>query len=79
MRIQLYDRGSPQGKKLWNQLDNLCQRLQLGSSPEFITDMSRVYSLGVQGNTVLLINGQVALVDKFPDQKELEDILNDYR
>ncbi|MGI5840977.1 MAG: hypothetical protein ACOX6N_02110 [Patescibacteria group bacterium] len=41
--------------------------------------MSRVYSLGVQGNTVLLINGQVALVDKFPDQKELEDILNDYR
>ncbi len=79
MRLQLYDRGSPQGKKLLNQLDELCQRLQLDCAPEPVTDMSRVYSMGVQGKTILVINSEVVLVDRFPSLKELEDILNDYR
>ncbi len=79
MRIQLYDRGSPQGKKLLSQLDELCERLQLDCAPEPITDMNRVYSLGVQGKTILVINGEVALVDKYPATKELEDLLGDYR
>ena len=78
MRIQLYDRGSPQGKKLLNQLDEICSRLQLDCTPEPIADMNRVYSMGVQGKTILVINGEVALVDRFPDIKELEALLDDY-
>lgn len=78
MRIQLYDRGLPPGKKLFADLDAVCQRLQLDCSPEYFKDMNRVYSMGYQGNTVLLINGEVAFIDKYPGQKELENIISDF-
>ena len=78
MRIQLYDRGLPQGQKLFSDLDTVCQRLQIEWSPEYIKDMSRVYSMGLQGSTILLIDGEVAFIDKYPGQKELETILQEY-
>ena len=79
MRIQLYDKGSPKGKQLFETLDTLCKRLQIDYDPEYIKDMNKVYSMGIQGNTILLINGEVALVDKYPNAKELETIINDFR
>ncbi len=79
MRIQLYDRGTPQGKKLFSDLQTLCQRLQIDYDPEFIKDMSRVYSMGLQGKTILLINGEVAFIDRYPNIKELENIISDFR
>ena len=78
MRIQLFDRGLPQGKKLFTDLQAVCKRLQIDYDPEYIKDLSRVYSLGIQGNTVLLIDGEVALVDKYPNPKELENIISDF-
>ena len=78
MRIQLFDRGSPQGQQLFANLQTICRRLQIDYDPEYIKDMSRVYSMGVQGKTVLLINGEVAFVDKYPTPKELETIVSDY-
>jgi len=78
MRIQLYDRGLPTGKKLFADLDAVCQRLQLDFSPEYIKDMSRVISMGLQGNSILLIDGEVALIDQFPSQKDLENIITDF-
>jgi hypothetical protein len=79
MRIQLYDRGLPPGKQLFANLQSLCQRLQIDYDPEYIKDMTRVYAMGLQGNTILLIDGEVALIDKYHSLKELENILNDYR
>ena len=78
MRIQLYDRGSPQGKKLFADLQNLCRRLQIDYDPEFIQDMSRVYNMGIQGKSVLLIDGEVAFVDRYPSLQELETIITEY-
>ena len=78
MKIQLYDRGSPQGKKLFEEIENLCKRLSIDYDPEFITDMHRPYSMGIQGKTVMLIDGEVALIDKYPSQKELETIIVEY-
>jgi len=78
MRIQLYDRGLPKGKKLFEDLDAVCQRLQLDFAPEYIKDMHRVYSMGYQGTTILMINGEPALIDKYPNQKELENLINEY-
>lgn len=78
MRIQLFDRGLPQGKKLFTDLEAVCQRLQIEYSPEYTKDMSRVYNMGIQGNTVLLINGEVVFVDKYPNPKELESIIQEY-
>jgi len=78
MRIQLFDRGSPKGKQLFADLENICRRLQIDYDPEYIKDMSKVISMGVQGNTVLLINGEVAFVDKYPNIKELETIISEY-
>jgi len=78
MRIQLFDRGTPQGKKLFSDIEVICKRLQIDYDPEFITDMNRVYSRGVQGKTILLINNEVALVDKYPAFKELESLISDY-
>ncbi|MBI2464772.1 hypothetical protein HYV64_01400 [Candidatus Shapirobacteria bacterium] len=78
MRIQLYDRGLPQGKKLFSDIESVCKRLQIDFDPEYIKDMNRVYSMGYQGNTVLLINGEVAFIDKYPSSKELENIISDY-
>lgn len=78
MRIQLFDRGLPQGKKLFSDLESVCQRLQIDYDPEYIKDLSKVYSMGIQGNTVLLINGEVVFVDKYPNSKELESIIQDY-
>jgi len=40
--------------------------------------MNKVYSWGFQGDTILLINGDLVLVDKYPSQKELENIISDY-
>lgn len=77
MRIQLYDRGTPQGKKLFSDLEILCKRLQIDYDPEYIHDMSRVYSMGLQGKTILLINGEVALIDKYPNPKELEKLIQE--
>jgi predicted RNA-binding protein with PUA domain len=79
MRIQLYDRGLPPGKQLFANLQTICKRLQIDYDPEYIKDMTRVYSMGLQGNTILLIDGEVVLIDKYPDIKELENIINDYR
>lgn len=78
MRIQLYDRGLPPGKQLFANLVTLCQRLQIDYDPEYIKDMTRVYAKGLQGNTILLIDGEVVLIDKYPSIKELEDIISDY-
>lgn len=78
MRIQLYDRGLPQGKKLFSDIESVCKRLQIDFDPEYIKDMNRVYSMGYQGNTILLINGEVAFIDKYPSAKELENIISDY-
>jgi hypothetical protein len=78
MRIQLFDRGTPQGKKLFSDIKTICQRLQIEYDPEYIHDMSRVYSMGIQGNTVLLIDNEVVFVDKYPSQKELEVIIQEY-
>jgi len=78
MRIQLFDRGSPQGKKLFANIEILCKRLQVDYDPEYIQDMNRPYSMGIQGKTILLIDNEVALVDRFPSNKELETIISDY-
>lgn len=78
MRIQLYDRGLPQGQKLFADLEAVCKRLQIDYDPEYSKDMNRVYSLGYQGNTILLVDGEVALIDKYPNQKELENLISDY-
>jgi len=56
----------------------ICQRLQIDYDPEYIQDMHRVYSLGIQGKTILMINNEVALIDKYPPAKELENIISDY-
>lgn len=77
MRIQLYDRGTPQGKKLFADLENICGRLQIDYDPEYIHDMSRVISMGLQGKSILLIDGEVALIDKYPNIKELEKIISE--
>jgi hypothetical protein len=78
MRIQLYDRGLPKGQKLFADLDAVCQRLQIEWSPEYIKDMSRVISMGLQGSTILLIDGEVVFIDKYPNAKELETIIQEY-
>ena len=78
MRIQLFDRGLPQGKKLFTDLEAICKRLQIDYDPEYIKDMSRIYAKGIQGSTVLLIDGEVAFIDKYPNLKELENIISDY-
>ncbi len=78
MRIRLYDRGSPGGKQLFANLEALCRRLQIDYDPEYIHDMSQVYSRGIQGKTVLMIDQEVVLVDRFPSPKELEAIIQDY-
>lgn len=78
MRIQLYDRGSPQGKKLFADLQSLCKRLQIDYDPEYIQDMNRVYSMGIQGKSVLLIDGEVVFVDRYPNSQELETIISEY-
>jgi hypothetical protein len=78
MKIQLFDRGSPQGKQLFSNIETLCKRLQIDYDPEYIKDMSRVYNMGIQGNTVLLIDGEVVLVDRYPNIRELETIMSDF-
>jgi hypothetical protein len=78
MRIQLFDRGSPQGKKLFSDIETICQRLQIEYDPEYIQDMSRVISMGIQGKTILLINNEVAFIDKYPSITELETIISEY-
>lgn len=78
MRIQLYDRGLPKGKKLFSDLESVCNRLQLGFDPEYIRDMNRAYAMGYQGSTILMINGEVAFIDKYPSVKELESIISEY-
>ena len=79
MRIQLYDKGTPKGKQLFATLDTLCKRMQIDYDPEYIKDMNKVYSMGIQGNTVVLIDGEVALVDKYLNAKDLEAIISDFR
>lgn len=79
MRIQLYDKGTPKGKQLFTTLDTLCKRMQIDYDPEYIKDMNKVYSMGIQGNTVLLIDGEVALVDQYLNAKDLESIISDFR
>ncbi len=78
MRIQLYDRGSPRGKKLFTDLVAICKRFQVEDDPEYVKDMSRAYALGLQCQTALVINSEVVFVDRYPSPKELESIISDY-
>ncbi len=79
MKIQLFDRGTPKGKQLFTNIEEVCRRLQIDYDPEYIKDMSRVISMGLQGNTILLIDNEVAFMDKYPSIKELESIINDFQ
>lgn len=78
MRIQLFDRGSPKGKQLFSNIEEACKRLQIDYDPEYIKDMSTVINMGLQGNTILLIDGEVAFMDKYPSVKELETIISEF-
>lgn len=78
MRIKLYDRGSPQGQKLFADIETVCKRLQIDYDPEYIKDMSKIYAQGVQGKTVLTIDNEVVFVDRYPNVRELENIISDY-
>ena len=78
MRIQLFDRGTPKGKQLFTNIEAVCKRLQIDYDPEYVKDMSRVFSMGLQGNTILLVDGEVAFIDKYPSPKELESIISDF-
>ncbi|MFA6518970.1 MAG: hypothetical protein WCV93_04985 [Candidatus Shapirobacteria bacterium] len=78
MKIQLFDRGTPQGKKLFSDLETVCKRLQIDWQPEFVHDMTRVYSMGVQCKTALMIDNEIAFVDKYPSLRDLETIVSDY-
>ncbi|MDD2482798.1 MAG: hypothetical protein PHE32_03770 [Candidatus Shapirobacteria bacterium] len=79
MKIQLFDRGTPQGKQLFTNLELACQRLQIDYDPEYVKDMSKVISMGLQGKTILLIDGEVAFMDRYPSIKELEVIISDFQ
>ena len=78
MRIQLYDRGTPKGKKLFTDIEKICQSLQIFEDPEYIKDMNRPYSMGLQGEVILMINNEPVLIDKSPSLKELENIIADF-
>lgn len=78
MRIQLFDRGTPKGKQLFSNIEEVCRKLQIDYDPEYIKDMSKVITMGLQGNTILLIDGEVAFMDKYPSQKELETIISEF-
>lgn len=78
MRIQLYDRGTPQGKKLFADIEAVCKRLQVDYDPEYVQDMSKPYALGIQGKTIMTIDNGAVLVDEFPSVKELEAIIMDF-
>ena len=78
MKIQLFDRGTPQGKQLFSNLEIACKKLQIDYDPEYIHDMSKVISMGLQGKTILLIDGEIAFMDKYPSAKELETIISDF-
>lgn len=75
MKIQYFDRGTPQGKKLFANLDLICRKLQIDLPPEYIHDMSRVYAMGVQCKSALVINNEVAFVDRYPSPRDLETIV----
>jgi len=77
-KIQLFDRGTPEGKKLWERLERVCQRLQIEYSPELTNKMEKVYQLGIQGKTVLMVNNEVVAVDQYPEESELFTIISDY-
>ena len=79
MKIQLYDKGSPKGKQLFSNLETTCHNMQIDYDPEYIKDMSKVISMGLQGNTILLIDGEVAFMDKYPSVRELEVIISDFQ
>lgn len=79
MRIQLFDRGLPKGKKLFADLEAICQRLQVDDDPEYSKDLNKVYARGLSGDTILLIDNEVVLIDQYPSLKELEGIISDYR
>lgn len=79
MKIQLFDRGTPQGKQLFSNIEEVCKRLQIDYDPEYIKDMSRVISMGLQGKTILLIDNEVAFMDRYPSIKELEVIISDFQ
>jgi len=78
MKIQLYDRGLPQGQQLFANLEKVCQKLQIDYDPEYIRDISKMIARGIQGSTVLLIDNEVVFVDQYPNSQELENIISDY-
>lgn len=78
MRIQLFDRGTPKGKQLFSNLEEVCRKLQIDYDPEYIKDMSKVINMGLQGSTILLIDSEVAFMDKYPSVKELETIISEF-
>ena len=78
LKIQLFDRGTPKGKKLFADLEEVCTRLQLDTRPDYVTDMYKVIEAGIQAKTVLMINQEPVLIDKFPSPNELEAIISDF-
>jgi len=79
MKIQLFDRGTPKGKQLFSNIEEACKRLQIDYDPEYIKDMSHVINMGLQGNTILLIDNEIAFMDKYPSTRELETIISDFQ
>ncbi|EKE21098.1 MAG: redox-active disulfide protein 2 [uncultured bacterium] len=77
MEIKILGTGCPNCQKLEANVKQTLAELKIEAVVEKVTDIGEIMSYGVMGTPALVVNEEVRVYGRVPDNKEIEEILMD--
>jgi hypothetical protein len=77
VRIQIHDKNTSLGKKLYTLTQKVLKRLFSDIRPEYIKNSSKLLDLGIPGKTALFIDDELICLDQCPPETELLKIIEE--
>lgn len=76
MKIQVFGSGCDGCKKLYQTTQKIVATMDIKTDLEYITDVQKIVELDIMQLPAMAINGRVVFTGKIPNEKELNQIIN---
>ncbi|MFZ2188156.1 MAG: thioredoxin family protein [Candidatus Moraniibacteriota bacterium] len=76
MNIKILGTGCPNCKKLEASVRQVLEELKIEANVEKITDIAEIMNYGVMSLPALVIDGEVKLSGRIPDEEELKNLFS---
>lgn len=77
LKIQVFGSGCPTCKKLFELTSQAVKELNLETDVEYITDIQKIFELGVMQMPVIAINGKPVMTGFVSDLKKIKKIIEE--